>query len=53
MIIKQQDQKGKSMYQKLAEELIEASQNKGIQLKRKKIHIEWQANRAFALLGNK
>ena len=41
--------KGKSMYQKLAEELIEASQNKGNSIKKKEdTHRMAEANRAFA-----
>ena len=41
--------KGKSMYQKLAEELIEASQNKGNSVKKKEdTHRMAEANRAFA-----
>ncbi len=49
MITSAQDKKGKAMRFKLAEELIEASENKGNSVrKRENVHKMAEANRAFA-----
>jgi len=49
IIISAQDKKGKAMKFKLAEELIEASENKGNSVRRKEnVHKMAEANRAFA-----
>ena len=40
--------KNKTMAEKLYAEILDASQNKGSAIKKERIHIKWQVNKAFA-----